>query len=137
MRVTAATLAVLAVSGCGGGSGSSDNAAKETTADLQIEISIRGSEAPTKVWTLQCPPGGTLPNAATACNRLAELEDPFAPVPKGTACTQIYGGPEIAQVTGTYNGERVDTEFSRGNGCDIERWNKVSFLFPGHLGPTS
>ena len=129
MRIAALTLAALAVTGCMSRA-DSDKAATGPTADLQIEISIRGSEAPTKVWTLHCPPGGTLPDAATACSKLAEVEDPFAPVPKGTACTQIYGGPEIAHVSGTFNGERVDTQFSRGDGCEIERWNRVGFLFP-------
>ena len=127
MRLAAVTLAALAAAGCAGRS-SPDSTSP--TADLQIEISIRGSEAPTKVWTLRCPRSGTLPDAATACSKLAEVKGPFAPVPKGTACTQIYGGPEIADVSGTYNGEAVDTQFSRGNGCDIERWNRVRFLFP-------
>jgi len=109
-------------------SGSSDSS---PTADLQISISIRGSEAPTKLWTLHCPPGGTLPDAAEACHKLGQIHDPFAPVPKGTACTQIYGGPEIADVSGTFNGRPVDTQFSRGDGCELERWKKVDFLFPG------
>jgi Subtilisin inhibitor-like len=132
MRIAAVALAALAATGCM--SKTDSDKAKATTgptADLQIEISIRGSETPTKVWTLHCPPGGTLPDAATACSKLAEVKDPFAPVPKGTACTQIYGGPEIAHVSGTFNGERVDTKFSRGNGCELERWNKAAFLFPG------
>jgi hypothetical protein len=130
MRVTAVALAALAATGCMSRT-DSDKATTGLTADLRIEISIRGSEAPTKVWTLHCPPGGTLPDAATACSKLAEVKDPFAPVPKGTACTQIYGGPEIADVSGTFDGNHVDTQFSRGNGCELERWNKVGFLFPG------
>ena len=77
------------------------------------------------------PPGGTLPDAAEACRKLGQIHDPFAPVPEGTACTQIYGGPEIADVSGTFNGKPVDTQFSRGNGCELERWKKVDFLFPG------
>jgi Subtilisin inhibitor-like len=129
MRIAAVTLAALAATGCMSRA-DSDKPATGPTADLQIEISIRGSEAPTKVWTLQCPPDGTLPDAATACTKLGELKDPFAPVAKGTACTQIYGGPEIAHVSGTFNGERVDAKFSRGDGCELERWNRVGFLFP-------
>jgi Subtilisin inhibitor-like len=130
MRIAAVALAALAAAGCMSRT-DSDKATTGPTADLQIEISIRGSQAPTKVWTLHCPPGGTLPDAATACRKLAAVKDPFAPVPKGTACTQIYGGPEIANVSGTFDGERVDTKFSRGDGCELERWNNVGFLFPG------
>jgi len=130
MRIAAVALAALAAAGCMSRT-DSDKATTGPTADLQIEISIRGSQAPTKAWTLHCPPGGTLPDAATACSKLAAVKDPFAPVPKGTACTQIYGGPEIANVGGTFDGERVDTKFSRGDGCELERWNNVGFLFPG------
>jgi hypothetical protein len=129
VRLAALTLAALAIAGCGGNDSTSQGATP--TADLQIEISIRNSEAPTKVWTLRCPAGGTLPDAATACAKLGEVKDPFAPVPKGTACTQVYGGPEVAHVGGTFNGEPVDTEFSRGDGCEIERWKRVGYLFPG------
>ena len=129
MRIAAVTVAALAATGCMSRA-DSDKAATSPTADLQIEISIRGSEAPTKVWTLHCPPGGTLPDAATACSKLAEVKDPFAPVPTGIACTQIYGGPEIAHVSGTFNGKPVDTKFSRGDGCEIEHWKRVGFLFP-------
>jgi hypothetical protein len=130
MRIAAVTLAALAATGCMSRA-DADKAAMGPTADLQISISIRGSEAPSKLWTLRCPAGGTLPDAAAACRKLADVQDPFAPVPKSSACTQIYGGPEIADVSGTFDSNRVDTQFSRGDGCELERWNKVGFLFPG------
>src|SRR5262249_10885165 len=109
VRIAALTLAALAVAGCGGMDSSSGS--ETPTADLQISISVRGSEQPSKLWTLRCPAGGTLPGAAEACRKLGEIDDPFAPVPKGTACTQIYGGPEIADVSGTFNGKPVNTQF--------------------------
>jgi hypothetical protein len=97
-----------------------------------LEISVTpGGEAPTKIWTLRCPDGGTLPDAAEACSKLESLDDPFAPVPKDVACTEIYGGPQVADVRGTFQGRPVDAHFSRTNGCEIERWDKVQFLFPG------
>jgi hypothetical protein len=81
-------------------------------------------------WTLRCAPiGGTLPHAAQACTRLRALRDPFAPVPPGAACSDIYGGPQTARVTGTYRGRRVSTTFNRRNGCETARWTKVAFLF--------
>jgi Subtilisin inhibitor-like len=129
VRLAALTLAALAVAGCGGNDSSSRG--DSPTADLQISLSVRNSERPSKFWTLRCPAGGTLPDAAEACSKLAQLDDPFAPVPQGTACTQIYGGPELADVSGTLDGKPVDTQFSRGDGCEIERWNRVAFLFPG------
>ena len=77
------------------------------------------------------------PTQPTRAASSVEIDDPFAPVPEGTACTQIYGGPEIADVSGTFNGQTVDTQFSRGNGCELERWKRVGFLFPASADDTS
>lgn len=42
--------------------------------------------------------------------------------PTGQACTEIYGGPDIATVSGTLRGDAVDTTFHRNNGCGIADW---------------
>jgi hypothetical protein len=87
---------------------------------------------PKRTYTLTCAPlGGTLPQRATACTKLQDLKAPFAPTPKNMACTQIYGGPQEALVSGRFRGESVRSRFSRKNGCEIARWNRVRFLFPG------
>jgi hypothetical protein len=97
---------------------------------LHISLSNTG-DLMAKTYTLRCnPAGGTLPQPARACRRLARLQAPFAPTPKGTACTQIYGGPQIAFVTGRFRGRSVRAHFNRKNGCEIDRWNRVGFLFP-------
>jgi hypothetical protein len=89
-----------------------------------------------RVWYLRCSPsGGTLPRPAAACGRLAALERPFAPVPKDVACSEIYGGPQVARVVGTLRGRRVWATFRRTDGCEIARWNRVRFLFPLVTGP--
>jgi hypothetical protein len=44
------------------------------------------------------------------------------------ACTQIYGGPEEASITGTIRGQRIDATFKRTDGCEITRWKKVEPL---------
>jgi hypothetical protein len=85
-----------------------------------------------RTWTLRCAPsGGTLPHRATACRRLTALKRPFAPTPKNVACTQIYGGPQEALVTGRLRGQSVHVRFNRQDGCELGRWNRVGFLFPG------
>ena len=96
---------------------------------LTIEISAGKSDRPTKVWTLTCPEGGTLPQSRRACERLSAIKKPFAPIPKSSACTLIYGGPVVADVHGRYRGRRVSAHFARTNGCEIARWNRVRFLF--------
>ena len=129
MRVVVLVLAALAVAGCGQGNGAPGD---DTSggASLDISISIGGKEAPTKVWTLRCPDGGTLPDAELACRNLDRLDDPFGRLPKSFACVEIYGGPQVATVQGTFRHRVVDERFSRTDGCQIARWNRVRFLFP-------
>jgi len=98
---------------------------------LSIVVSP-GNGGAARHWTLTCgPAGGTLPRHAQACTRLGRLDAPFAPVAKGTACSQVYGGPQTAQIAGTYRGRRIRAAFNRQNGCEIARWNRVAFLLPG------
>jgi hypothetical protein len=92
-----------------------------------------GSQAQDReVWTLRCnPAGGTLAKPGVACRKLAaggwRL---FAPVRDGV-CTEIYGGPQVARVVGTVQGKRVWARFTRENGCQISRWNRLSpWLLP-------
>ena len=126
-------LAALAVTGCmGRGTSGSETvrAAPVGSTALTIEVSAGKSDRPTKVWTLTCPDRGTLPQPRRACERLTALDKPFAPTPKSAACTLIYGGPEVATVRGRFQGRKVSAHFSRTNGCEIARWNRVRFLFP-------
>ena len=108
------------------------------SADLRIVVWPEGpDEGSARVWRLRCSPaGGTLPRPAAACRQLAALDRPFAPVPKDMACTAIFGGPQVARVTGTFRGRRVWATFRRTDGCEIARWNRVRRLFPGATGPT-
>jgi hypothetical protein len=96
---------------------------------LTIAVSP-GNGGATRHWTLHCgPAAGTLTHAADACARLSLLSAPFAPVPPKMMCTAIYGGAQVARVNGTFRGHRVRATFNRRGGCEIARWNRVSFLF--------
>lgn len=102
---------------------------------LTITAWANGRDGASRRWTLRCAPAaGTLPRAGEACRRLARMERPFAPIPDGTACTQIFGGPQEALVRGTYRGRKVWARFDRRDGCRIARWNRHSFLFPISVG---
>src|SRR4051795_11067975 len=72
--------------------------------------------------------GGPLAHAAAACTRLAQLRRPFAPVPRNAVCSQIYGGPDVARVSGVFRGHPVWAVFRRRNGCETARWNALTFL---------
>ncbi len=93
------------------------------TAVLSITLSPQGPNGPVQHWTVRCP-------GSKACTRLqAGGRALFRPVPRGMACTQIYGGPDVARMRGTLNGRSVRATFTRRDGCQIARWNRVQFLF--------
>ena len=100
---------------------------------LRIAFFEDGSKPATRVvWSLRCdPPGGTLARSANACRELARLGwQTLRPVPPDTACTEIYGGPQVAVVTGLVDGRRVWARLRRDDGCQIDRWARNRFLVP-------
>jgi hypothetical protein len=130
-------VAVLLLAACGtastGGPVTSGQPAASAPADggetaLTIVVKDDATAAP-QTWTLTCaPPGGTHPDAAGACAALAALDDPFKPLDPSLACTQVYGGPQTAVVTGTYQGAPVNASFARTNGCEIAQWRALHAL---------
>jgi hypothetical protein len=134
---------LAALAGCGSGDGGPADATDSVT-DLRIVswqdtrpaggvgralgLRRRGT-GDAKVWTLRCdPPGGTFPDAEQACERLDDLDHPFAETPEDAICTEQYGGPELASIQGVYRDEGVNTRFERTNGCEIARWEEHAFL---------
>lgn len=88
---------------------------------------------PDSVRTLRCnPPRGTLARPARACTKLAASGPRlFAETPRSAVCTQLYGGPQVARIVGTFAGKRISTSVSRKNGCEIARWQRLSpWLLP-------
>lgn len=53
----------------------------------------------------------------------------FAPPATNQICTEQYGGPEVATVTGTFDGDAVSATFSRTNGCEIARFDAAAPLW--------
>jgi hypothetical protein len=121
--------AALLAAGCAGRASDSSGSARPVSTALEITVLPQGTGGSKRTRTLRCPAGGSLPRAQNACRRLARLRDPFAPLPKNVACTEIYGGPQVAHVVGIFRGRRIIASFSRRNGCEIARWNRVAFLF--------
>ncbi|WP_460363949.1 SSI family serine proteinase inhibitor [Actinocorallia lasiicapitis] len=123
---------LIASAGCGGSEKATSAPRATVTPAPQTELMITLRKAPNAEpinWTLTCDPsGGTHPDAEKACDQLAGVgADVWKPATG--ACTEIYGGPEQGEVTGTWRGQEIDASFSRKNGCEIDRWGKVSDLF--------
>lgn len=102
---------------------------------LTVTVRDSGSAATDGTFELYCHPGrGNHPHVKRACKKLDGMtmwgRDPFAPVPQGTNCTMMYGGPATAHVTGTWAGRPVNADFRRTNGCEISRWGRFEPLLP-------
>ncbi len=110
----AALLCALALVACG------EEREAEAPAPSQLTVTVHpeGPEHPGERRVVDCA-------TDAAC------EVPLAPTPPDVACTEIYGGPATATVKGTRDGEPVEAEFSRINGCEIARWDDAEAL----LGP--
>ena len=97
-----------------------------------LTIVIEDGAGQERTWTLTCdPPGGTHPDAAEACAALAAHgATALPPTPKDVACAEVYGGPERATITGTWQGKPVRSSLSRTDGCEIRRWDLLRGLLP-------
>ncbi len=129
MRIGVVIAAVAVAVGCG--AGASGSATSST--DLQVRFWHQGQgKGEMERWNLRCAPtAGTLPRPGAACVRLNAMRNPFAPLPKDVQCTQIYGGPQEAVISGSFRGDRIWVKLTARDGCQIARAKKLAFLAPG------
>jgi hypothetical protein len=117
VRLPAAlTACLLLAAGCGA---EGERAARPPAAVADLRVTVdrdgRGPKAPV-TREVRC-------GAPQDCPKLAAVEvADLAPTPPDVACTELYGGPQTATVSGRLRGEQVDARFSRVNGCEIARW---------------
>ncbi|MFC9293337.1 SSI family serine proteinase inhibitor [Streptomyces sp. NPDC057011] len=102
---------------------------------LAISMTATGNPQLKREYQLECDPvGGDHPQRERACARLDRLaregKDPFAPVSRRQICSEQYGGPATARITGTWRGRTVDATFRRTDGCEINRWDELEPLLP-------
>lgn len=140
MRNRSLALVVAGLLGSCGGSG--DALAPEAgnlEANLRVTVKPEGSGGPERVRRVEC---GALGEGAIdpRCRILGGLEPrDLDPVPRPTACAQVYGGPGTARVTGELRGVSVSAEFDLTDGCEIARWRRNAALLGapgvGHAAP--
>jgi Subtilisin inhibitor-like len=129
MRIGVVIAVLAVIVGCGAGASSSAT----PSTDLQIRVWPEGQgNGEMQRWTLRCvPAAGTLPRPGAACVKLSEMRSPFAPLSKNLQCTQIYGGPQEAVISGTFRGDKIWVRLTVRDGCQIARAKKLAFLVPG------
>ena len=113
------------------------------TAD-PLDLTIRLREEPDAdeyVFRLVAEDGrskeeSTLPDPDAALEAVERFgQDIFFPKPgPPKLCTQQYGGPQVALVTGTFHGREVTATFKRTDGCEIARWKALAPLLGGAPG---
>jgi hypothetical protein len=138
MRVLSVLL-LLALVSCAapsGGAPAGDGTTAPGTGGGEDRVVVevdRGDGSPVERWTLVCGDAveGDHSDAQAACDRLRELPDAFAPIPTDAVCSQQYGGPQTAHVTGRWAGEPVDLRLSRTDGCRMAQWDSLVPLVPG------
>jgi len=125
VRRLAVGLASLMLAGCGEEADVETPAATPAPAatELTVRVDPDGNDPrPAREAVVRCP-------GDAACEAVEALRPrDFAPVGRAVACTQLFGGPQVATVTGTLRGEPVDARFTRVNGCEISRWDAVAPL---------
>jgi hypothetical protein len=114
-------LCALLLAACGGDDETAAPAAMVADLTVTLDPDGDGPEAPREA-TVRCERGDATP----ACEAATTAD--FEPPPDDVACTQQFGGPEVATVKGTLQGERVDATFSREDGCQIARWETAKPL---------
>jgi hypothetical protein len=135
----AVVMLLLASAGCGGDDdGLAEGPAPAPApgeAALTVILLPEGPDGPSRSAEVICPPDS--PEGEEECEALDAIDPGAAdPVPPGTACTQIYGGPDVVRLEGTLHGAEIDAELTRENGCEINRFDRfmplLEVLFPNY-----
>lgn len=139
-RAATVGVSLLAVatwsSACGGGGTPVDTGSPAARTPPRGDLSVTAwpsgrGRAPVLHLALACPGGtGSVPRPAEACVVLAAHPEALLPPPPDTACTQVYGGPSEALITGSWGGRQVRMHVSRTDGCGIARWDLLQPLLP-------
>lgn len=125
-----AALVVVAACGSSEDAPGEGGSAGDTGTSLTIVVTP-DKGVPPKTYTLTCDPaGGDHPQPPQACDALADAgAEIFDPLPNDAVCTLLYGGPQTATVSGTYQGRVVDADFNREDGCQTVRWDTLGTTF--------
>jgi hypothetical protein len=135
--VVVVSVIVVALGGCGGGSSSSSTPSSSRTTRLVIDAETGPSEGllHTSRATLHCDGSATATgflsgqaDAACALVHQGAVQHVRSEQHDNRVCSQIYGGPQRATITGTIDGEPVRLTVTRTDGCGTADWQTLEPL---------
>ncbi|UKA59124.1 SSI family serine proteinase inhibitor [Arthrobacter sp. FW306-2-2C-D06B] len=102
--------------------------------DAELSIMVKLSPtAAAESYTLVCTGGVPAaeshhPTAAAACAALKKNPALLTrtPRPSDQVCSQRYGGPQTAIVTGAVDGAGIESSYKLTDGCEISAWAAVA-----------
>lgn len=129
LGVSAALFSGCADDGVSSGPVPDQSPLNETKIELSILIRANGTDESAH-YTLSCSglaaaKSSDHPLPSEACELLAKSPQILDPAPSNQICTEQYGGPATALVTGTRDGQAVSREFDLKNGCGIADWGNA------------
>lgn len=109
--------------GCGDGAEpTSGDPFAEGDVALTVTLDLDGPDGPEEELTEEVSCEEVSDDAACLAVDGIEAAD-LAPSAPGEICTELFGGPDVATLQGEIDGEDVDAELTRANGCEIERFD--------------
>jgi len=132
LAIAAAAIVVLASSGSGGVSPTASPTAATLTVTFSrrpgarsvAHLRCRGSRATADGFLRAVGARRACAHARGISGLLTSGPDPHR------ACTEIFGGPERALVTGRIGDRRVRRSFKRTDGCEVADWHRAMPLLP-------
>jgi hypothetical protein len=129
-RVVVVVVGFGLASGCGGsGSGVATQLriAVQTGSATRV---LQGSQARLRCDGTAVATGFLRSAAGPACSlvRRGVLQQVAAKQRSRRLCSQIYGGPQSAHITGTVQGQDVDLTVTRTDGCGTADWQTLQPL---------
>ncbi len=113
-------------------------------ADLSVEVRVDGTDGTLISYHLSClgdtatltgdPTPGSAESMCLALDQDSVRSRLIDGGPTDRLCTEIYGGPALAHITGTLDSEAVDTTINRTDGCGIDDWDRLLVAFTTPVG---
>jgi hypothetical protein len=129
--LVALAVAALAAAAVACGDGESGDGAQT----VNLKVRVNDGSGKVAQATLECGDGsakggGFLEGRADQhCRDAVALEKLLTTQPpQDQVCTQVYGGPQSARITGTFGAQDVARSLKRTNGCEIEDWKQADAL---------